>query len=42
MAESIKEIKLKLQAAGVSELPALFSVYEQDERSGVIQEVEKA
>ncbi len=42
MAESIKEIKLKLQAADVSELPALFSVYEQDERSGIIREVEKA
>ncbi|MCM1252341.1 MAG: ribonuclease HII [Clostridium sp.] len=42
VSESIKEIKLKLQAAEINELPALISVYEQDARSGVLQEVGRA
>ncbi len=42
MAESIREIKEKLQAADYKRLPELFHLYEQDERSGVFQEVEKA
>lgn len=42
MAEAIPKIKQKLQAASYDKLPELFSVYEQDERSGVIQAVEKA
>ncbi len=42
MAESIREIKEKLQAADYERLPDLFQAYEQDERSGVRMEVEKA
>lgn len=42
LAESIREIKEKLQAADYERLPELFHLYEQDERSGVFQEVEKA
>ncbi|MDD6810575.1 MAG: ribonuclease HII [Lachnospiraceae bacterium] len=42
MAEAIQEIKQKLQAAGYDKLPELFSIYGQDERSGVVQAVEKA
>ncbi len=42
MAESIQEIKQKLQAAPYERLPELFSAYEQDERSGVRQAVEQA
>ncbi|MBQ6806109.1 MAG: ribonuclease HII [Lachnospiraceae bacterium] len=42
MAESIQEIKQKLQAATYHELPELFQLYEQDERSGVKQAIEKA
>ena len=42
MAESIREIKEKLQAADHERLPDLFQAYEQDERSGVRMEVEKA
>ncbi len=42
MAESIREIKEKLQAADYERLPDLFQAYEQDERFGVRMEVEKA
>lgn len=42
MAESIREIKEKLQAADYERLPDLFLRYEQDDRSGVRLEVEKA
>lgn len=42
MAESIQEIKQKLQAATYNELPELLQRYEQDERSGVRQALEKA
>lgn len=42
MAESIREIKEKLQAASYDRLPDLFQVYEQDGRNGVRVEVEKA
>ena len=41
MAESIGSIKEKFQAAAISELPALFLRYEQDERAGVRAVVEK-
>lgn len=41
MAESIKEIKAKLQAASYEELPALFAFYDNDERSGVSKAVEQ-
>ena len=41
MAESIGSIKEKFQAAAISELPALFLRYEQDERAGVRAAVEK-
>lgn len=41
MAEAIGIIKEKFQAAGVTELPALFLQYEQDERAGVRAVVEK-
>ena len=41
MAESIKEITAKLQAASYEELPALFAFYESDERSGVSKAVEQ-
>ena len=39
MAESIQEIKDKLQAAEFDELPELFSVYENDDRKGVMQAI---
>ncbi len=42
MAEAIGVIKAKLQAAGIKELPALFSEYEQDGRAGVRAAVEQA
>ena len=42
MAEAIREIKEKLQAADYERLPDLFKRYEQDERNGVRLEVEKA
>ncbi len=42
MVETIQEIKKKLQAAGIEQLPELFSAYEQDTRSGVTQEVLRA
>ncbi|MDE6749161.1 MAG: ribonuclease HII, partial [Lachnospiraceae bacterium] len=42
MAESIQEIKKNLQAADYMKLPELLSVYEKDERSGVIQAVKAA
>ena len=42
MAESIREIREKLQAADHERLPDLFQLYGQDSRSGVLQEVEKA
>lgn len=42
MAESIQAIKQKLQAATYQELPELFHVYEQDERKGVRQALDKA
>ncbi|MCH5249368.1 MAG: ribonuclease HII [Lachnospiraceae bacterium] len=42
MAESIQEIKKKLQAAEYDGLPELFSIYENDGRSGVIQALEAA
>ena len=42
MAESIQEIKQKLQAADFNRLPELFHMYEADERSGVKSELEKA
>ena len=41
MAESIREITAKLQAASYEELPALFAFYESDERSGVGKAVER-
>ena len=41
MAEAIGSIKEKFQAAAISELPALFLRYEQDERAGVRAAVEK-
>ena len=37
MAESIQEIKKKLQAADYDGLPELFSIYENDSRNGVVQ-----
>ena len=42
MAESIQEIKDKLQAAEYDRLPELFSVYEHDDRKGVVQAVAAA
>ena len=42
MAESIQEIKMKLQAAEYDRLPELFSVYEKDDRKGVVQAMESA
>ncbi|MCM1039215.1 MAG: ribonuclease HII [Ruminococcus sp.] len=42
MAESIQEIKKKLQAADIKRLPELFQLYETDTRNGVINEIEKA
>jgi len=42
MKESIREIREKLQAANYERLPDLFQIYGQDDRSGVLQEVEKA
>ena len=42
MAESIQEIKHKLQAADCKELPALFDFYDKDTRSGVVQALERA
>lgn len=42
MSESISSIREKLQAAGINELPAIFSQYEKDERAGVQKEIERA
>lgn len=42
MLESISSIREKLQAAGINELPAIFSQYEKDERAGVQKEIERA
>ena len=42
MAESIREIREKLQAADHERLPDLFQLYGQDSRSSIRQEVEKA
>lgn len=42
MSESISSIREKLQAAGINELPAIFSQYEKDERTGVQKEIERA
>lgn len=42
MAEKICEIRKKLQAAGINELPVLFSEYEEDQRAGVQSELERA
>ncbi|MCM1050028.1 MAG: ribonuclease HII [Clostridiales bacterium] len=42
MAETIQEIKKNLQAADYMKLPELLSVYEKDERSGVVQAVNTA
>lgn len=42
MSESISSIRAKLQAAGINELPAIFSQYEEDERAGVQKEIERA
>lgn len=41
MAEAIGDIRAKIQAATIGELPALFLQYEQDERAGVRAVVEK-
>lgn len=41
MAEGIREIGEKIQAATIEELPVLFMQYEQDERAGVQAIVEK-
>ena len=41
MAEAIGVIKAKIQAAAISELPALFLQYAQDERAGVRAAVEQ-
>lgn len=41
MGENIKEIKEKIQAAAIEELPVLFLQYAQDERAGVRAAVEK-
>ena len=41
MVETIEDIKGKIQAAAIKELPALFLQYEQDERAGVRAAVEK-
>lgn len=41
MAEGIGDIKAKIQAAAISELPALFLQYAQDERAGVRAAVEQ-
>ena len=41
MAETIKDIRRKIQAATMEELPVLFLQYEQDERAGVRAAVEK-
>lgn len=41
MAESIREITAKLQAASYEELPALFTFYENDPRSGVGKAIEQ-
>ena len=42
MSESISSIREKLQAAGINELPAIFSQYEKDERAGVQKGIERA
>ncbi len=42
MAENISIIREKLQAAAITELPALFLAYEQDGRAGVKAEITKA
>lgn len=42
MSENISSIREKLQAAGINELPAIFSQYEKDERAGVQKEIERA
>lgn len=41
MAEGIREIREKIQAAAIEELPVLFMQYEQDGRAGVRAAVEK-
>ena len=41
MAESIQEIKQKLQAADYKRLPELFQYYENDTRAGVMQAIER-
>ena len=41
MAETIGDIRNKIQAAPMEELPALLLQYEQDERAGVQAAVEK-
>ena len=41
MAETIGDIRAKIQAATIEELPALFLQYEQDERAGVRAAMEK-
>ena len=42
MAEDMKTIRQKLQAATMEELPVLFLQYEMDPRTGVHKEIEKA
>ncbi len=42
MAEDMKTIRQKLQAATMEELPVLFLQYERDPRTGVHKEIEKA
>lgn len=42
MAENISIIRKKLQAAAITELPALLLAYEMDERAGVKAEITKA
>ncbi len=41
MGENIKEIKEKIQAAAIEELPVLFMQYEADGRTGVRAAIEK-
>ena len=41
MGENIKEIKEKIQAAAIEELPVLFMQYEADGRAGVRAAIEK-
>lgn len=42
MAEDIRTIRQKLQAATMEELPVLFLQYENDPRMGVQKEIERA